>query len=435
MSQNRLSHIHVVIPSDQIASHLVSSGALSGLLANYKVTFIAPNQDISTAAEYTLYSQPSFYYSPLLVRLNNLIWLTELFAYLRRKSWKVSDNFKYQQLNLRWKALTRILSRRLFIWIIKLIDNCLFAHDSNYTKIITASKPDLVVLPLSALDTYTFIIGRTCKRYSIPTLGIVMHWDFFTKKSILRFMPDRFYIWGSDMLEYVDQEIIMRSRVVGSPQLDIYSQCRQSMRRTAPDKVLKILYAAPSMPFDDLSLLNRLDECITCSNRQVHIIYRPHPRAHPRKTNAVTPLEDLRHVYLESEANSSPHDTCKATNILQNIDALISPWSTMVLEASLLGKPCQCVAFNDHVNQWDWDNQHHAEHAYQIDRKRVLLHTKRSSSFESDFLRLLELVNQPDYSERIFHCASQAVFTSPSQTYSERLLRSIKSDFFPPTSD
>ena len=86
------------------------------------------------------------------------------------------------------------------------------------------------------MDTYSHLVLRSAGHLGIPSAMLVSHWDYFSKKGMLRVSPDSIYVWGEDMrrsaIEHngLDPGTIA---VVGAPQFEKYLQPLEARREAA----------------------------------------------------------------------------------------------------------------------------------------------------------------------------------------------------------
>lgn len=433
-----MKKIVVVIPSDVVAKTLHGSGALSELNRNFALHYLmSPNVTECLDAPSTRIGL-GYRNSKFLSRLDFLFWYAELFHFLKSTGEDLRENYKFQNLSRVWRNVCRVFSWPSIIGFSRWLDRKVFVEDRGVAALLRELGPDLVIMPGSALDSYSFLVGRSARQASIPTLAIITHWDHFSKKNLFRFVPDKVYLWGTDMLEsalrYGGHDVKVFA-VVGAPQFQKYISGRRdrlnALRTLGLDANRKwLLYAAPSVPFDDLSLLARIDHFIESKGlKDFAVVYRPHPRAHPRKTRYQGALTELHNVVVDSYDGSGHELNEHYLNLLSATSGLITPWSTMVLEYGLLGSPSLCVSFSDAVNYWDWGSADRAEHIVPILARACVQNCKDDIEFEHCLSVLIKQTEDIDYCRHVKNSIAGAIY-SDAKTYAERLKLRIESDFF-----
>jgi hypothetical protein len=116
------------------------------------------------------------------------------------------------------------------------------------------------------------------------------------------------------------------------------------------------------------------------------------------------------------------------SNLLASIDGIISPFSTMILEGALCGKPSFCVAFSDEVNKWDFAEVHNAEHIKKIANRCWIDVCKSSIELEMKFGLFLNKLGRSQAVESILNDIKSTIFVD-EEPYSDRLCRCINEDF------
>lgn len=433
--------ILIVLPGDIVAKTLVASGALSELSSRHELHFLASTDASRSQGIGCIRLNPEYKSSSVLQRFDLLFWYLELTFLLRNRSENPRENFKFRQLGGFWQAVLFIIAQQGFIQVARLIDGFIFKSDRQIESLLRTIRPDLVIMPGSALDSYSFIVGRTAKRLGLQTLFIVTHWDYFSKKGLFRFFPDKVYLWGDDMLNsalrHGDYPSDMFS-IVGAPQFQKYMSGlptrEDAARRLGLDVGKKwLLYAAPSLPFDDISILYDVNRYIDEFHQGlVGIIFRPHPRGQGRKSRLCLRIEDLSNVTLDTPLPSSPEVDQHYLDLLTLCSGLISPWSTMVLEFGLLGRPSLCLSFLDGVNDYDWQRAESSDHVRALLSRKTVLNCTRRSNLRDKLLDLIAVSDDVNQVDMIRQSIGLAVY-SDSSTYSERLLCQVERDFLLPS--
>lgn len=177
-----MKKIVVVIPSDIVAKTLHGSGALCELSRNFALHYLlSPEVTECLAAPCTRISL-GYRTSNFLSRLDFLFWYAELFHFLKSTGEDLRENYKFQNLSRFWRNICRVLSTPWIIGFSRWLDRKVFTEDKAVAAFFRELGPDLVIMPGSALDSYSFLVGRSARQASIPTLAIITHWDHFSKK-------------------------------------------------------------------------------------------------------------------------------------------------------------------------------------------------------------------------------------------------------------
>ncbi len=431
--------ILIVIPSDNIVATLIESGALSTLNSEFVVRYaISPDVKKIIPGEVEVIKLHKFD-SWLGRKLDFHFWNFALFAYLRRKNISASSSFKAMQQRAIYKFFYQVYAHPFLAWIIQLLDTKLFFRaDQNVLRLLEKINPSLVIAPGSALDSYSHLFFRSAQKRCIPTLMLVSHWDFFSKKGLFRIAPDKIYVWGEDMkrMALADKTIKpTRIKILGAPQFQKYTVDTSERRGEARTKYglnntqKVILFAGTSTPYDELSVLKRLNMVLTEKKYSgTKIIYRPHPRAWKRNYAEEVNLDALANIVLDMTEDISSSSNEHFQNLMAAIDGIVSPFSTMILEAALCGKPALCVSFADEVNQWDFSEANNTEHIKMLKGRSWLDVCRKSADLETSFERFLEKLNDTSLTSDVLEDIKMTVY-SDSLSYPDRLHAHIKADF------
>jgi hypothetical protein len=342
-------------------------------------------------------------------------------VHLRRIGVQPEKSFKAAQLNNFVFSLFLVISNPLLSWIIKIIDY-FWSRNKIARSALQRESPDLLIAPASAMDTYSYYFIREAKALNIPCAMIVSHWDYFSKKG-LRIIPDRLYVWGNDMYRTVLKTGIIpkkRVRILGAPHFDRYvsSPYFNSPVISKVDHKFTILFAGTSVPFDEESELFKLDTYIEKNKLNVSLIYKPHPRAWNRKSK-VTQL--YKHTKFFDGTNYD--------QLLLQVDGLITPFSSMILEFALIGKPSLAIFLNDNLNDWKFSEMNNEEHIKMLIEQNWLNICKENHNLEVSFKNFLKKLADLNYARRIKIKVKNTVFYSKANSFSERLYEDLSINF------
>ncbi len=314
----------------------------------------------------------------------------------------------------------------------------MFRSDAAATRLLQELRPSLVLAPASAMDSYSHMVIRSALQLGIPIAMVVTHWDYFSKKGLLRVKPDRIYVWGESMRELavssnrLDPEMI---RVVGVPHFERYIGAVEKRRESArvrlgvPTGAMALLFAGTGAPYDELTILRRLDTVLGRKNGvETRIIYRPHPRAWARRRAEHFDVNTLASVIVDLPAQDAPTPFEHYLDLMAAIDGIVSPFSTMILEGALCGKPSLCVSFGDEVNEWDFSAANGAEHIRAVRGQAWLDTCTESADLERMFEAFLEKLGDRSLSARIMQEIKRTIYYD-QESYSERLCRFLRTDF------
>jgi len=429
--------VAVVIPSDIVARKFVNSGALNVLERQTRVVFLA-SRDVTVALPgESVVVDLKFMESAFARRLDLLFWYHSFYVYLKRNGLEYRNTIKALSMKLMVRRLHEVLSMPILSLVVDKLDEWYFAQDENARAALATIKPDLLVTAGSALDSYSHIVLKTASKLKIPTLMVISHWDYFSKKGLLRFKPDKVYVWGDDMknsaikFNEVSEADVM---VVGAPQFQKYLAGMPEKNAAKDELGLDaeknwLLFPGSGIPYDELSVLKRLSELLVRSNRSdIGIIYRPHPRAWARKTKEKINLEDLKNVVIDKPQQGEGQSEAHYQKLISASEGIVSPYSTMILEGALCGLPALCVCFSDNLNIWDFAQAEAQEHIWPLLERDWVFSCSRSEDLEVVFLKFLEKIFDPQFRVAVRGQVRSTVYFDEN-TFAERLYEHIERDF------
>ncbi len=413
------SKVVVIIPSNVVKNTFIDSGSMDNLSAESDLIFFrSPDVDFFNNSKSTdLYLADNKTAS----RFDIFFWYFYLFVHFRKVGIQPKKSFKARHLNNFAFSSFRVISNPTFSWIIKIFD-FFWSRNKIARSALQRELPDLVIAPASAMDTYSFYFIREAKALNIPCAMIVSHWDYFSKKG-LRIIPDRIYVWGNDMYKTVlKTHNIPKKKVciLGAPHFDRYisSPYFNSPIFSKVDHKFTILFAGTSVPFDEEAVLFKLDRYIETNKFNVSLIYKPHPRAWNRKSKVTQPYKHTKFF-----------DGTDYDQLLLQADGLITPFSSMILEFALLGKPSLAIFFDDNLNDWKFSEMNNEEHIKMLIEQNWLNVCKENDKLEGLFKKFLEKLADLNYSRRIKLKVKNTVFYSKANSFSERLYKDLSVNF------
>lgn len=429
--------IVAALNSDMSTRSLVLSGALKELSEQYEVIYLCSDK-VSTELSNSIKVDFTQRRSQLIKLVDYYLWHLVFLKYFKRFGSSKEDfkSFKIAMLNNKEKALLAILSLPVIYEVIMpLIENLVIRYDKDIYNFLKKINPQMVIVPGVPFDSFGLEVMKCARKLSIKTIMAVIHWDYFSNKGLLRAEPDIVCTWGKQMSEMVMGPHKLSSkklRIVGVPQFEIYrnkidmSEARRKLSLPLDKKIL--LFAGTGAPFDEMSILQEIDSLIgTALPSDTLVLYRPHPKKHQARKNEKDFEEyQFKNITLDPENVDGKKKSGETTleyyaNLLYSIDGLISPLSTMTVEAALCGKPCVAIAFSDSLHEWKFEYALSYEHLLPLQRFDWVSLCRSREDLKSCLFQLLKTIDEPDISEKIKKNIQYIVY-SDSKTYSERLL-------------
>jgi hypothetical protein len=244
----------------------------------------------------------------------------------------------------------------------RIVDRRLAARPPRaLAALLDREQPDIVLHP-SVLDSvFLNDLVVACGERVIPLVVAMNSWDNPSTKRAVVGLPDWLLVWGPQTRDHAMRFVRMTTdRVVpfGAAQFDVYrEQPRIDRDRFCAEHGLDpsrriILFAGSNARTDELAILKALDHAVNDGRLgNVSIVYRPHPWGEGGRDGARLASATFDHVvidrtmraYLDAIAAGSREmflpDYRDTHDLLSAIDGVISPMSTILLEAALHAKP------------------------------------------------------------------------------------------------
>jgi hypothetical protein len=227
-------------------------------------------------------------------------------------------------------------------------------------QLLVEEKPDAIVHPTVLEGLFVADLIRSGERQHIPTVYLMNSWDNPAVKAVTVGSPTKLVVWGDHSKQLAHERLgIPLDRLVsfGAAQFDVYRRPPRETPRAyrerlgiRPDTKL-LLYAGSSKGLNETLHLLRLEQAISRGElANCVVLYRPHPwrgEADGERSFFSLPWQHVRmapdmvNYYRERMAGRNfiyMADYGDTHVTLSAVDAVISPLSTILLEAALHGK-------------------------------------------------------------------------------------------------
>ncbi len=228
-------------------------------------------------------------------------------------------------------------------------------------RFVAAHAPDVVLVsPLVDLASRQVEYLKAARRLGVPTGICVASWDNLTGKGLLRFVPDRVFVWNdTQRREAVELHGIPAGRVVatGAPRFDEWFGRRPS---TSPEEFRAKVGLAPDRPYllyvcsssfvapDEVGFVSRWIEAIRGSGdpalREIGIAVRPYPK-HAAQWQGVD-LARLGNATVWPRKGAEPDAGQARTDFFDSLAhsaAVVGANTSAMIEAAIVGKPVYSV--------------------------------------------------------------------------------------------
>ncbi len=428
-----------LVGHDAILRNFIHSGATENLCQDFDVTFVysdlIKNSDNGKVIDF-FKKQNKFF-----KKIDMYLWYLSYFKYFRKTGnfmEALSCSFKASRFPKRTRQLLMFFSLPvLYECTMSFLELFLLGHQRKISKVLSDINPEAVIVPGFAFDSFGIQVMRAAKRLKIRNIIPVAHWDYLSTKGIIRVTPDQLWVWGEQMRRIaVGFHKVPDAKVknIGVPHYQIYFDSHNSNKGDTiqkPDRALTILFAGAGIPYDELTPLKAVD----CQIGQAlpgntKIIYRPHPKQHPRQCESDFKPQQYKNVILDSQwmrgkASPSIYDAMNYyVELLKKVDGVITPFSTLMVEAALCGKPSLILAFSDDVHEWTFENRIKEEHIRDLLEFPWMIFCLKKGNLMDDCRRFFEICQDESIRKKIQDDIRFVIY-SDQDTYRQRLCRYV----------
>ena len=362
-----MKRIGIFIDHDIIVRHFIKSGVLSSLSDKYIVHYIFPENHKRVSTDVSKLGLENVDFVKVDSKRNSLIrslYLVTALKNIRKRTGRDRGEITAFYRHVRgpfWFWIFWILSSRIcFFWYARYKTHQI-GENVALDQIIQKYQFDVIVHPTVLDGLFVTDLISLGRKHQIPTIYLMNSWDNPSGKAMLLGEPDRLLVWGEQTKKHAIRFLGMAEESVicaGAAQFQVYARSPRISRATYRESVetdtstTLICYAGSSRGLNEMEHLKLLDDALSRSRVRCKIVYRPHPwkwiNSHERFFDDYRFRNICLDPYSVESYGSSWNqenlqiDLCdyEHTNILLNsIDGLISPLSTILLEAAILGLP------------------------------------------------------------------------------------------------
>ena len=442
-----MAKILIFLDHDITVRHFVLNGVLRPLEDEHDVVWIFPERHRRVSArlddlpigrhrtvpisETRLHGYRRLYHASVLRMLRGTRDQRAIFEFWRQTlgprafwtSWAVS-----------WPGAYTLYRRRMLARI---------GEPQALAAVLDEEKPDVLVHPTVLEGLFVSDLVHLGRARGVPTVFLMNSWDNPGVKAMTVGVPDRLVVWGEQSRQIAHERLRMPLSeivVLGAAQFEVY---RTPPRETAdayrrrvgiPLGQPVLLYAGSSKGLDETAHLVALDDAITAGRLgRCTVLYRPHPwRARlaseedffARRWRHVVMAPDMAEYYRRHRAGEvAMHlaDYAETHVTLNAVDAVVSPLSTILLEAGLHGKPILAYLPDEEVTEnIAMFSMAKTVHFRDFFERVDCLQCERAGDLVTDCARLLQLAATPGVDERLRGQCAFFVDTS-ERSYADRL--------------
>ena len=256
-----------------------------------------------------------------------------------------------------------LMSLPIFFYFYKKFILFFNSYNKDLEKFILEKKPDLIIHPSLLAGMFVNDLSIIAKLIKIPFLLLMNSWDNCSNKASLAENPTILGVWGPQSYSHAKTYLGMNDEnieIVGPAQFDIYKHGVRKDKKSLHKKFKVPLdkkifvFCGGSKGFKEIYQLQILDEAISLGKiPKIHILYRPHPWRGTLidepflldlKLKNVSLDPTMRDFYTNLKSKPYPGlfvtDYQDSKDLLDLVSGVLSPLSTMLIEAILNGKPC-----------------------------------------------------------------------------------------------
>lgn len=350
---------------DIVVRHFVLSGVLRTLEDEHDVVWVFPERhrrvtgDPRTLpvgryrtvpiSETRLHGYRRLYHASVLRMLRGTRDERAIFSFWRQM---LGPRAFWTSWALSWPGAYQLYHRRMLQRI---------GEPEHLNTLLDEEKPDVVVHPTVLEGLFVSDLVHWGRVHGVPTVFLMNSWDNPAVKAMTVGAPDRLIVWGEHSRQVAHERLRMSLAnilVFGAAQFEVYrtppreSAAAYRARLGVPTDHQMLLYAGSSKGLDETAHLVALEAAVDAGRLpRCTVLYRPHPwRARldteedffARSWRHVLMAPDMVEYYRRHRAGDATMylaDYAETHVTLNAADAVVSPLSTILLEAGLHGKP------------------------------------------------------------------------------------------------
>jgi len=306
---------------------------------------------------------------------------------------------------------------------------------------------DFVILAYNpfGISGFTDDVIRTARALKIPSIGLQMNLDNIIARfplerpNYLGVWGDTHFLWAKAFYQYPTNNIFS----VGTPRVRHLwslrpspSEARKKLALNSDDFV--ILYAPSSRRHDEKYVLEALSKAIQQNlfGKKVVVLLKKQKGKETEFSGSLQAGEkepfDLPSVVTWDEADKSgPTPLRRFPYIYAACDAIMSPFSTMVYEAALLGKPSLILNYDPRDygetlgHSMDWKAIQLATWHFSIKNNEGAIFCRSRADLIPSIRKLIRQVDSPFARELTRHAACSNIYFGPKDP-AEKLLEFLK---------
>ena len=439
----------VFIDADALVRHFVHSGALAELEAAFDVTYVF--LDESEESKRVLFTDVDALNLPSVrkVQVSRQRMGQWYFLYVASvlRLQRGTDNYPSRRqifvdiIGEKRTRLFEIIARNPIYPVYRWYQLRRMGRHAPIEQILDEEQPDVVIQPSFLTGHFINELLVSCPPRQIPHIVLMNSWDNPSIKAMSTGVPDRLVVWGEQSRDYARTYMGIpdeRIESFGAAQFQVYRKPRPEtdaeLRQIfqVPDGKKILLYAGSGSGAYETSYLKCLEDLIESGQlADCHVLYRPHPWRGGLEGGEEDFFKlDWKHISMDpfmrefynarvtgGDSRFFMLDYETTAQLLTLSTAVISPLSTILLEAAINGKPA--LVFSPEENLPVGGNLRQVHFRDFVGNEGIL--TSRSlADFPQQVQTLMDMTESPNIAKKLRTLTDRfVVMDGPS--YAERL--------------
>ena len=329
-------------------------------------------------------------------------------------------------------------------------------RNDNLVMLLSKTKPDVVLYPFTGVEATGYelvdIVAARHPNGGGPRIVFLLNgWDNASSKGIFLREPDLMGAWGPGQRD----ELLCIQKCEADEVAELgcarYEPLLKAKRWVEDGNTTQrvhsrpyILVAGSTAPCDEKAVLVALSHAVTEAGLDLDIMYRPHPWAEKRIETDVD-LGSLGHVIMDPQRDASwgargvssdsypEHD--RYAQILMQASGVVSPMSSVLVEAVLLGVPALALQHTgdpnrigpDQIGKWT-----HFRHLDRLPPYAMTIQDELSTDKLASWLTYIDHCRKAtaEHRREVYEEAQQAlnayILTRRPYAYGDRVLAALK---------
>ena len=363
--------IAIFIDRDVTVRHFLDSKVFDELAKNNNIQLIFPPLNDKRISSHKNAEKYGFEYQIIKIperriQLWKWIFFINIQTFRSGNDWKIIRKFHsilVGKMKLFFKFASLPLIKKIIITIIKKIINKFEVIELD--NFLRDYNPDLIIHPSIFQGVYINELALICSKKKIPFILLMNSWDNPCLKNTSIYKPSLVGVWGPQTKLHAKRYMNLpneKIRILGAAQFQCFKEPYTQSRQEILDEYrldkysTLILYAGSSRGNDEFRHLIHLEKLCKNIAKDLKILYRPHPwlgnvetvkQILQYKSKIINidnnMIDFMNQVISGGLKNFYSTDYNHTHNILGAADIVISPLSTILIEALCHGKESLCL--------------------------------------------------------------------------------------------